>query len=64
MYETPLMTILFPSLIVGMLITMFISYIFIESPRNRGQEDQLVRMRSEEALQKQSALMALLERTA
>ena len=64
MSEIPLLAILFPTLIVGMQITMFISYVFIESPRNRKQGDQLAAMPLEEALQKQRFSQALIEKTA
>ena len=64
MHETALLTIVFPSIVVGIPITMFVSYIFVESTRNGARGDQLVRMPSEEAFQKQSVSKALIERTA
>lgn len=56
MYETPLVEILVPLLIVGIPLTMISSYIFVEMPKNTADGDQRWQMASAEGVQKREDL--------
>lgn len=64
MYETPLVAILFPLLIVGIPITMLLSYLFVESPRTTVQGDHPARVASAQDLRNRSISTVSLERAA
>ena len=64
MHESLVLTLLFPALITGMLITMLMSFVFIESKRNTGRGDRRVEIPSEVALQSQSLSKVVTERAA
>jgi hypothetical protein len=64
MYATPLVAILFPLLIVGIPITMLMSYIFVESPGTKVQGDHPARAASVQDVRNRSISTVSLERAA